>query len=99
MTFCTNNCVNLVLMRVSIPNKVSVSLALQSLTDAVSDVDEASLALRESRGVRDDLIRDAYDNKVPVLHLVRVTGLSREAIYRITHKGRVQPEESGVQGQ
>ena len=79
-------------MRASIPNRISVSLALESLSEAVSEVEEASTALRESRAVRDALIRDAYDSKVPVLHLVRVTGLSREAIYRITHKGGSNPD-------
>lgn len=69
---------------------LSLSLTLQGLQEASEAVQEAQNALEESRALRDDYIRYAYDNGISVLRIIRLTNLSREAIYKITHKGRKQ---------
>lgn len=71
-------------------NHISLSIAvtLHGLQEASKDVQEAQASLDSSRAVRDDLIREAYDGGISVLKIIRLTNLSREAIYKITHKGR-----------
>lgn len=85
----TPNCVNMDYMkrssREATPHKIHVSLALEALQEASEEVRKAQDTLDANRAVRDDLIRDAYDSGVAIIRLVRITGLSRERIYRITH--------------
>lgn len=74
-------------MKTSPPDRISVSLALQALQEASDEVYAAQLALDRARAVRDDLIRSARDSGIPLLRLARITKLSRERLYKITHSG------------
>lgn len=74
-------------MKATPPDRISVSLAIQALQEASEEVYEAQLALGNARASRDRLLRDAFDSGVPVLRLARITKLSRERIYKITHSG------------
>lgn len=67
---------------------MSLSQALDNVEDTSNAVREAQATLEEFRALRDDAIRFAYDGGISVLKLIRLTNLSREAIYKITHKGR-----------
>lgn len=73
-------------MRDTTPKRISVSLALDSLREAVAETDEAQTRLSIARGLRDDLIRDALDGGVTMVKLARVTGLSRERLYKIANQ-------------
>lgn len=65
---------------------ISVSLALDSLREAVTTVDTKREELERARAERDELIRDARDAKVPARTLGRITGLSREHINTIANQ-------------
>jgi len=62
---------------------ISVSMALEALSDAVSEVKQKEVAWKDSMAVRDDLIRNAMDGDVPLRRLVAITGLSRDRLYTI----------------
>jgi len=61
-----------------------MSMALDALRDACSEVDDAQRAYRETLDARNDLIKDAYESGIKYRNLMRITGLSREQLSRIT---------------
>lgn len=61
---------------------ISVSLALDSLSEATAEVRALETKLAESKALRNRLIKDA-SGKVKAQVLQDITGLSREQIYRI----------------
>lgn len=64
---------------------ISVTMALDSLREQVTAVNEAKDALTREMAYRDDLIRSARESKVPERTLVKLTGLSRDSIHRIAN--------------
>ena len=64
---------------------ISVTMALDSLTEQVDTVNEAKENLARQMAYRDDLIRSAREAKVPERTLVKLTGLSRDSIHRIAN--------------
>lgn len=63
--------------------RVSASLAIDSLSEVCADVRNLEQQLTDLRGERDSLIRETLQ-WVPMLRLVPVTGLSRERLYKIS---------------
>jgi hypothetical protein len=68
-------------------HRISLSLAVDALLEASEEVRDLQSRLDDLRASRDRLIKDAYDNGMPMLKLARITGLSRERIYAITRSG------------
>ena len=66
------------------PSRISVSLALDSLIEATDECNRAQDIYQQKKAVRDDLIRDAIDSGVTMTRVSRITGLSREWLYKIT---------------
>lgn len=64
---------------------VSINLLIDNLREQSEEVRAAEIALDAARALRDSTIQDIA-SWVPVLRLVKVTGLSRESIYRIVTK-------------
>lgn len=64
------------------PQRITASLLTDSLRDSANAVRAKEQELADLRAERDSLIRDAL-TIVPMLKLVRVTGLSRERLYKI----------------
>lgn len=73
---------------------ISVSLALDALSEASSEVRALETRLADSKAARNRLIRDAA-GKVKASVLQDITGLSREQIYRIQTSPE-QPTRTGV---
>jgi hypothetical protein len=73
------------------PVRLSVSLALEGISEAVTEVERLEVALAEARRVRDDLVADAAQH-VSVSRLSRISKLSRQYIYRIS-PGKIKPGE------
>lgn len=73
---------------------ISVSLALDALSEASSEVRALETRLADSKASRNRLIRDAA-GKVKASVLQDITGLSREQIYRIQTSPE-QPTRTGV---
>lgn len=70
------------------PDRISVSLAIDALSESVAAVDDAVLHLANKRAIRDDLIRDARLNGIGFPRLVQVTGLSRDRLATIVNMPR-----------
>ena len=70
---------------------ISVSMALSALQEAVEDLEEAQTKVNDSRGLRDDLIRNASESGVSQQRLARLTHLSREQVNRIIAKPYIDP--------
>lgn len=62
--------------------KISTRLLEDSLRDAVRAVDEQREHLNRTLRERDDMIRDLLQ-VIPMTKVARITGLSRESLYRI----------------
>lgn len=75
---------------------ISVTLALESLKQQCETVDADRARLARSLALRDTLIRDARDAKVPARTLGRITGLSRDRINTIA-AGRSQAYQGGTE--
>ena len=69
---------------------IAVSLALKGLQEASEDVRRAQETLAELRAVRDAYIRDARRSNVPAWKVMKLTGLSREAIHKIVGAGNAE---------
>ncbi len=85
------NCVTVVHMSVAprnlnAPQKVTAALLADELIASAAAVQQADEQAAQARRDRDTLIRDAA-TIVPMLRLARLTGLSRERIYRIVYSG------------
>lgn len=78
----SQKCVNLVHMTDSTQDKLSVSLALQALSEAADEVRRLEALLAQARGVRNDILMDAARH-VSITRLARITGLSREQASKI----------------
>ncbi len=72
------------------PQKVSAALLADEISNSASRVREAEQALTEARAVRDKLIRES-SSLISMLKLARLTGLTRERIYRIVYSGDPVP--------
>lgn len=70
---------------------LSVSMALESLSDQMQVVKDAEHTLLKERALRDDLIRDARENDIPYRTLMRITGMSRDRLYTIVTTPRHEP--------
>lgn len=64
---------------------LSVSMALSALGESVDDVIAAEKHLKDTREVRNDLIRDAVTAGISYNRVSRITGLSRDRIYTIVN--------------
>jgi hypothetical protein len=62
---------------------ISVSLALEALREQCEAVREAEAVLARERAIRNNLIRDAMDQRVPAKRLIKTTNLSRDRLYTI----------------
>lgn len=70
------------------PLKISAQLVVASLKEAVAETTEAQQHADAVRAERDALIYDAFDI-IPMLRLVKITGLSRQRLYTIkTRRGQ-----------
>lgn len=69
--------------------KLSVSLALEALSEAAEEVRRCQAITEEKRELRDDLIRNAVrgDEGISARKIARLTGLSRDAVYKILTAG------------
>ena len=63
--------------------RISVSLALAALEDQCAVVQECDTRLTEALHVRNTLIRDALLSGVPYPRVARITGLSRNRLWKI----------------
>ncbi len=70
------------------PHRVSVTMALDALREQAETVDEALANYKRQLAIRDDLIRDCREAKIPERALVKLTGLSRDSIHRIANSPR-----------
>lgn len=73
---------------------ISVSLALDALSEATGAVLRLEQQLSEAKVIRNSLIKDAAP-RVKASVLENITGLSREQLYRIKNSPLV-PSKSGV---
>lgn len=69
-------------MRYDPTPKLSVSLALEGLSEVVEEIGQLETRLADLRAVRDDILIDAYGH-VPVTKLARLAKLSRERVTKI----------------
>jgi len=69
-------------MRDTSPPKLSVSLALEGLSEVVEEIEQLETRLVNLRAARDDILIDAYGH-VPVTKLARMAKLSRERVSKI----------------
>lgn len=68
--------------------KISAAMVVASLKETVAEVDRHRDALAAARAERDELIREALE-VIPMLRMVKITGLSRQQLYTIkTGKGQ-----------
>lgn len=67
------------------PIRISVTMALDSLREQVTATEEAYAHYKRMLALRDDLIRDCRQARVPEAKLVSITGLGRDSISRIAH--------------
>ena len=65
--------------------RLSVSMALDAITDEIEALAEAEELVRHRRGLRDNLIRDARAAGISYPRLCKITGLSRDRIYTIVN--------------
>lgn len=72
------------------PQRVSAALLRDELTNSAAAVRTAEQRLSEARTERDSIIREA-SSLVPMLTLARLTGLSRDRIYKIVYSGTPLP--------
>lgn len=66
------------------PLRISGTMAMDSLAEQSTLTAEARAAYEAQRATRDDLIRDARSASIPVAALMRVTGLGRDRISKIS---------------
>ena len=65
-------------------DRISVTMALDALTEQVEVVRKAEETLIRQRAIRDDLIRDArLSGGIGYRRLVNITGLSRDRLYTL----------------
>lgn len=62
--------------------RTAAALLIAALQEAVQETDEAKALWDEKRTQRDILIRESLEF-IPKLRMVKITGLSRERLYRI----------------
>lgn len=72
--------------------RLSVSMALQSLSEECAHLTDLEAQVEAQRGVRDALIQDALGQGVTYRNLQSVTGLSRERLSRIGSPSRRNPD-------
>lgn len=65
--------------------RLSVSMALNALTEQVNALAEAEQLVHKERAIRDDLIRDARAAGIGYRNLTQLTGLSRDRLYTIVN--------------
>lgn len=64
--------------------EISVSLALEGLSETVAALTEAQATVDRLYKLRDDFIADARDNGVSYIAISERTGLSRQQIYNVS---------------
>lgn len=65
--------------------RLSVSMALDALSEQVDALAEAEKNVAVQRKIRDDLIRDARGADIGYRRLTNLTGLSRDRLYTIVN--------------
>lgn len=65
--------------------RISVTMALDALTEQCTDVITTRTAYEQALAARDDTIRAMRELRVPVATLAKHTGLSRDSILRIAY--------------
>jgi hypothetical protein len=68
-----------------VQTRLSVSMALDALSEQVTALSEAEQTVATERAIRDDLIRDAREAGIGYSRLVKITGLSRDRLYTIVN--------------
>ncbi len=68
--------------------RLSVSMALDALSEQVELVHSAEATLEQQRSQRDEMIRDAQEAGIGMPRLARITGLSRNRLWTIVNSGR-----------
>lgn len=66
--------------------RISTSLAVEALVEAVEEFNEYEAKRAKALADRNQAIRDAAEF-IPRLRLAKITGLSREQVYRIATTG------------
>lgn len=69
--------------------EIGVSLALRGLSEAAEEVRRRQAYTEEARAYRDDLVREAAKGSegLSARKIARLTGLSRDAVYKILSAG------------
>lgn len=70
------------------PHSLSHGQLLNAIEASQQDIDNKTTALAQQRAVRDNLILTALEAKTPYRTLMRLTGLSRNAIVDIGNRPR-----------
>lgn len=70
---------------VSPQQRTAAALLISALQEAVQETDSAKALWDAKRAERDELIRESLEF-IPKLRMVKITGLSRERLYRIEQR-------------
>lgn len=73
-------------------DRLSVSMALDALSEQVDALRAAEDKVLTERTLRDNLIRDARDSGIGYRRLVTITGLSRDRLYTIVNSPALPTE-------
>ena len=70
-----------------VAERISIMMALEQLREQAEAVRTAKRKWEEEMLIRDDLIRECREARIPEGKLMQLTGLSRDSIHRIAHSG------------
>lgn len=73
------------------PQRVTAALLQDEITNSANAVRQAEVDLSQRRAERDSVIREA-SSVISMLKLARMTGLSRDRIYKIVYSGNPRTE-------